>query len=364
MNFLLSEEQEQLLEAVGRYATEAGDAGARRGAFDGDTGFDEGFWRGLMEMGVGGVALPPERGGLGLEMIDLALVAEALGHAGAPGPFLGHVLAGLAISWAGDEAQKQRWLPRLAAGEAVGSIALTASEGSAPGQWSGELRGGRLSAERPMTPYAPQADVIVVGAPGGGLVLVEKGAEGARAAALDVTDRTRRLWTLTLEQTPCEPLAGASEEVVRRVLDAANVLLAADAFGGATFVLGLARDYANTRTQFGGPIGRFQGLKHQLANMAARVEPIRGLYWYAAHAFDHVPEESTRVAALAKAHASECFMQTARDAIEAHGGIGYTWDYDAQIWLKRAMFDYAFLGTPDVHRAHAARLAGWCGQAA
>lgn len=364
MNFLLSEEQEQLLEAVRRYAKEAGEAGARRGAFEGETGFDEGFWRGLMEMGAGGVALSAEHGGMGLEMIDLALVAEALGHAGAPGPFLGHALAGLAISWAGDDAQKQRWLPKLAAGDAIGSVAFTSREGSAPRQWTGRLEAGRLTAERPMTLYAPQADVIVVGAPGGGLALVERQAGGVEVTALDVADRTRRLWTLTLDGAACAPLQGATPDVVRRVLDAANVLLAADAFGGATFVLELARDYVSTRNQFGGPIGRFQGLKHQLANMAARVEPMRGLYWYAAHAFDHAPDESTRVAALAKAHTSECFLQTARDAVEAHGGIGYTWDYDAQIWLKRAMFDYAYLGTPDVHRTRAAQLAGWCDQAA
>ena len=121
----------------------------------------------------------------------------------------------------------------------------------------------------------------------------------------------------------------------------------------------MAVDYAKQREQFGVTIGHFQALKHQLADMAVEIEPARGLYWYAAHAFDHVPEDSARYAALAKAHISERAMQLGRDAVEAHGGIGFTWECDVQIWFKRAMLDRAWLGTPDVHRARAADLAGW-----
>ena len=141
--------------------------------------------------------------------------------------------------------------------------------------------------------------------------------------------------------------------------DAGLVLLAADAFGGAQQLLEMSVEYAKTRQQFGVTIGSFQGLKHQLANVAVEIEPARGLYWYAAHAFDHVPDESERTAALAKAHLGQVYMQTARDAVEAHGGIGFTWECDVQIYFKRAMFDRAFLGAPSVHRERAAALAGW-----
>ena len=137
------------------------------------------------------------------------------------------------------------------------------------------------------------------------------------------------------------------------------VLLAADAYGGAARLVEMAVDYAGTREQFGVTIGHFQALKHQLSNMITVVEPTRYLYWYAAHAFDHVPDDAERAAAIAKAHAAETYMQVSRDTVEAYGGIGFTWECDVQIYFKRAMFDRAFLGTPAVHRERAAVLAGW-----
>ena len=141
--------------------------------------------------------------------------------------------------------------------------------------------------------------------------------------------------------------------------DAALVLLAADAFGSGQRLLDMCVQYAKEREQFGVTIGHFQALKHQLANLALEIEPTRGLYWYAAHAFDHVQDESARTAALAKAHITDRTMQIARDAVEAHGGIGFTWECDVQIWFKRAMFDRAWMGTPSVHRERAAQMAGW-----
>jgi alkylation response protein AidB-like acyl-CoA dehydrogenase len=137
------------------------------------------------------------------------------------------------------------------------------------------------------------------------------------------------------------------------------VLLAADAFGGAACCVDMAAAYALEREQFGTVIGRFQGLKHQRANMAVDVEPARGLYWYAAHAFDAVPADAQRMAALAKAHLGDRYLQAARDATEAHGGIGYTWEYPLHVWLKRAVFDRVYLGAPAEHRRRSAALAGW-----
>jgi alkylation response protein AidB-like acyl-CoA dehydrogenase len=149
--------------------------------------------------------------------------------------------------------------------------------------------------------------------------------------------------------------AAASE----RVRNVALVLLAADAFGVADRLVKDSVQYAKTREQFGVIIGQFQSLKHQLADMVLANEPSRGLYWYAAHAQDNVAEEAERVAATAKAHITDRTMQISRDAVEAHGGIGFTWECDVQIWFKRAMFDRAWLGTPSVHRARVADLAGW-----
>ena len=157
---------------------------------------------------------------------------------------------------------------------------------------------------------------------------------------------------------PAEELAGGVD-AAGRVRDLALILLAADAFGGASRCVEMAVAYAQSREQFGVTIGHFQGLKHQLANLAVDVEPARALYWYAAHAYDHVPDEATRIAALAKAHVTARFMHAARDTVEAHGGYGCTWECEVQIWFKRAMFDRAFFGTPAVHRERAASLASW-----
>jgi len=358
VKFLLSDDQIDLQAAVRDYAVERGDAGARRGAFEGDSGFDAGFWEGLMALGAGGIGAPADAGGLGLGLLDVALAAEALGYAGAPGPFLGHVLAIHAIALCGSDDQKARWLPRLASGEAVGTVALAeADDRLRPADWRAAVADGLLTGEKHDVLYPELADLTVVGVTDG-FALVERHAPGQTATPRDGADRTRRLAHVAYAATPADTMR-APREVMDSVVDAALVLLAADAFGGASRLLEMSTEYAKTREQFGGPIGRFQGLKHQLANMAVEVEPARGLYWYAAHAYDRQSPDSARVAALAKAHLGEVFMQTARAAIEAHGGIGYTWEYDAQIWFKRAMFDFAYLGAPSRHRERAAQLSGW-----
>jgi alkylation response protein AidB-like acyl-CoA dehydrogenase len=358
VRFRLSDDQAELQAAVRDYALSEGDAGARRRAFESDGGFDAPFWTGLMELGAAGIACPEEAGGMGLGVMDLALAAEALGYAGAPGPFLGQVLAALAVERFGSAEQKVRWLPALASGEAIGTVALAeADDRVRAADWTARLEGGALSGEKRQVLYPELADLVVVGV-AGGFALVEKGASGQTVETLDVADRTRRLGHVTYAATPADRMP-ADTEAAEALVDAALVLTAADAFGGARRLLDMSVDYAKTREQFGGPIGRFQGLKHQLANMAVEVEPARGLYWYAAYAFDRGAPDAQRVAALAKAHLGDVYMQTARAAVEAHGGIGYTWDYDAQIWFKRAMFDFAYLGAPSRHREHAARLAGW-----
>lgn len=358
MNFLLSDDQREILEAVERYFAKALPAQKLHAIVDGDSGFDASLWQGLAEIGALGALVPEAHGGLGLEMIDAAIVAEAIGRVAAPVPYLGHQLAVLALSLAGSPEQQAQWLPGLADGSRIATVAFLDQGGWQPEQW--KLDGGSsLSGAKRHVPFAPQADLVIVGVRGGGLVLVERGATGLAIEPEDGVDRTRRLSTLRFSSTPGEVLPGASAGVASRVRDAALALVAADAFGGATRALDMAVEYAKTRQQFGAVIGQFQALKHQLANMAVDVEPARGLYWYAAHAFDHLPDAAPRACALAKAHLADRYVQVARDATEAHGGIGYTWEYDLHVWLKRAMFDSAWMGTAREHRARAADLAGW-----
>jgi alkylation response protein AidB-like acyl-CoA dehydrogenase len=357
MNFELSDEQGLLQETVRAFLERECPPARRRELFDAEEGFDPVLWKGMAELGLAGLALPESCGGGGLELLDLALAAEVLGRHAAPGPFLGHALAGLALAWGGSPAQQAQWLPRLATGEVLGSVAL-AEEGGAWGPESWSLAPGpTLTGSKLHVPDADAAELLVVGVAGGGLALVGRG-PGVVASPLDGADRSRRLCRDDLDAAPAECLSRGAE-AAPRVRDAGLVLLAADAFGGAARCVELAVDHARTREQFGVVIGQFQAVKHQIANLAVEVEPARALYWYAGHAFDRLPAEAERSAALAKAHLTERFMQVARDTVELHGGIGYTWECDVQLYFKRAMFDRAFLGTPAEHRERAARLAGW-----
>jgi len=313
----------------------------------------------MTELGLAGLLVPETYGGSGLGVLDAALVAEVLGSGSVPGALLGHLLATCAVTEGGSTAQQQRWLPELAAGRLTGSIALGEPNGAwTPQQWGTEVRDGCLAGTKSFVLGGRLADVIVVGTAGGGLALVERQQHGVRLEAFDGVDRTRRLDHLTLEGAPCEVLEHGPA-AARRVFDAGLVLLAADAFGGAWKLIEMSVEYAKTRVQFGQPIAQFQAVKHRLVDMALNIEPARALYWYAAYAADALPDESPRAAALAKAHLTDRFMQVARDAVEVHGGIGFTWECDVQLWYKRAMFDRAFLGTPEFHRERCAQLARW-----
>jgi alkylation response protein AidB-like acyl-CoA dehydrogenase len=358
VDFEVSEEQQLLLDTVGQYIANECPPTRLREIFDSEEGHDPALWQGFAEIGMTGLHVSERYGGAGLEMIDLALAMEAVAYGGMPGPFLGHALACLALEVAGSDEQKERWLPRLASGELLGSVALGEMEGVwQPEQWTVPA-GETLSGSKAFVPYGSISDLLVVGTAGPGLALAERGAAGVEVQSFDGVDRARRLDTVVFEGTPCEMLP-EGKAAAPRLRDAGLCLLAADAYGTGKRLVEMSVAYAKEREQFGVTIGHFQALKHQLANMALEIEPARGLYWYAAHAFDHIQEEAERAAALAKAHITDRTMQIARDAVEVHGGIGFTWECDVQIWFKRAIFDRAFLGMPSVHRDRAADLAGW-----
>ena len=358
MDFGLSDEQRLLQDTVAKFLEKENDPTRLRARFDAEEAFDAGFWRGVAELGVAGLVIPETQGGAGLPLLDAALVAETLGRFAAPGPFLGHTLASLAVALGGSPEQRRHWLPRLATGDVVASVAFAEPGGGwQPEDW--RLAAGKsLSGVKEHVPFAKSADLLVVGTAGGGLALVERERGGSVIEPFPGVDRTRRLDTVRFDGAAAEELPGGVA-AAPRVRDAGLVLLAADAFGGASRLVEMTVAYASTREQFGVTIGHFQALKHQLANMALEVEPGRALYWYAAHAFDHAPEDAPRMAALAKAHLGDRLLGVARDAVEAHGGLGYTWECDVQIWFKRAIFDRTFLGSSSVHRERAAKLAGW-----
>ncbi len=359
MEFDLSDEQRLLQETVAQFMDNECPPARIRELYDDEVGFDPVLWKGLAELGLAGIHLPGEYGGSELEVLDLAVVAETLGSLAAPVPFLSHSLASLAIALAGNTDQKSRWLPGIASGEKLATVAL-AEEGGGwmPDDWTIQS-GSTITGAKEIVEFGEHADLFVVGLAGGRFGIVERNASGVEIQRVESADRTRRIARVSFENTPIELLEEGGTEAAERVRDVGLVLVSADAFGGAAKLVDMSVEYAKNREQFGVTIGHFQGLKHQLANMAVEIEPTRALYWYAAHALDHVPEEAARTAAIAKSHITERYQQVARDATEAHGGIGYTWEGDTQILYKRAMFDRVFMGTPRVHQNRAADLADW-----
>lgn len=358
MNFDLSEEQRLLQQTLGQFLTDQSSPQRVRDLAEADTALDTELWRGLGELGVAGLNAPEAYGGAGLDVLDLACAAEVLGYHAAPGPFLGHALAIRALDLGGDDAQKERWLPGLASGELVGTVALAETGGEwSPDRW--RIRPSeRIFGTKTFVPHAKEADLIVVGFAGGRFGLVEGGGGGLACTEVESADWTRPLADLEffgcgVDLLPENPNAAA------RVIDTGLVLIAADAFGGSQRLLEMCVDYALTREQFGVKVGSFQALKHQIADLALETEPNRGLYWYAAYLHDRGDDDAMRLAAIAKAHNSDRFADVARSAVEIHGGIGFTWDGDVQIWCKRALFDRTFLGAPREHRRRQAELGSW-----
>jgi alkylation response protein AidB-like acyl-CoA dehydrogenase len=361
MDFGLSEDQVLLKDTIRRYLEAECPTSRVRGIMESASGHDPALWAGLAELGVPGLLVPVEHGGAGLELLDAALAAEELGWSCTPGPFLACTLATAALAAAGGDAAT-RWLPALARGEVIVTLAL----GEEGGEWEAtavttRARNGALTGRKPLVPYAALADAILVAAQddtGPGLWLVERGAPGLTVTALAGLDLTRRVDLVELVGTPGVRVA-SGREAIDRARDAGLVLLAADAYGGARRCLDMTVRYALTREQFGQPIAAFQAVKHQLADLAAELEPALSLWWYAAHAWDRIPERAERHAALAKAHLTDLYDRTTRVCTELHGGIGFTWEYDLHLWFRRAVFDRAFLGDANYQRARAATLAGW-----
>ena len=333
MRFHLSAEQHAIQDAVRRALADCWAIDRLHDFAEGRDDFDRQSWEALMALGIGGLALPEAEGGAGLGLLEAALVCEITGEAAAPGPIIAQMLGAIAVA-ACDNPAALALLPAIASGEKV--VTLVTADGLATGATAAALF--LLLDDR-------------------GVRLVEAG-DGVSAQPARSTDRSRPLSRVEVAQQG-HVLFGPGDPMAARLHDAALILIAADSLGGAARVTTMSVDYARQREQFGQPIGRFQGLKHQLAHMALEVEPARALVWYAAYAWDaHLPD-SARAAAIAKAHLCDVFTRTARAAVAAHGGIGYTWEYGLHYWLRRAIANAAMLGSPADHRRRAAELADW-----
>jgi alkylation response protein AidB-like acyl-CoA dehydrogenase len=360
VEFELDSDQREIERALRAFLADAMPLQRLRAVAAGRSGFDRDFWSGLCELGIPGLMVPEALGGTGLKMLDAAVVAECLGHAAAPTPFVASVvMAPLAILAAGSDVQKSRWLPAIASGDmrvavCCGSFAGTSSAAAV------RLAGQQLTGEAGGVLDGAGATHLLVFDAAGRPALVEAGAPGVRLTLEPTLDRTRPLGTVLFDRAHAEPLEAHDPRIALRVLDAGRVMLAADALGACQCMLEKAVDYAGQRVQFGRVIASFQAVKHLCAEMATAIEPSRSLVWYAAHAQESSAGEEGRTSAcLAKAHLAEVGRDVARTATEVHGGMGFTDLMGLHYWFKRLSFDRQVLGGPERCRQEAATAQGW-----
>jgi alkylation response protein AidB-like acyl-CoA dehydrogenase len=374
MNFGFTEEQELLRAEVRKFLDQNCPLDEVRKIASDDAGFSRHLWDRMAELGWVGLTLPEAHGGVGLGWIDLVVILEETGRTLLPSPLIATVLAATAIDTAGTPEQKARWLPGLANGSKIGTLAvLEASDRLDPagialaGVKDGD--GFTLTGEKRFVLDAGNADLFVVVFRTGAdphdltLAVVERETSGLSVERHVLMDDTKRAGRLGFDGVPvaAEALLGApgsAASVFARLLDCGAAAVTAEMVGAAAGAVDLAVEYAKQRIQFGEQIGRFQGVKHPLADMYVDVESFKSLLYFAAWNLDHEPGEVPASVSRAKAYASDAFARIGIDCIQLHGAIGYTWEYDAQLYLKRAKWSRPAFGDSDYHNDRLATLGG------
>ena len=353
MNFDFSADQKALREQARKFLGEHASSTRVRRILEGAAPYDAELWKGMGEMGWLGTAIPETHGGAGFGYLELCVIAEELGRSLAPTPFASTIyLAAEALRIAGSEAQKKRWLPRIAQGEAIGCLAL--SEGAqvtTPGNLATRAEGARLTGAKVPVMDGDVADFAVVlaaqSAGRAGLYIVELAGPGVMRASLPTVDPTRSHARIAFEGAAAEPLGAAGQgwPLVERLLDRAAVLVAFEQIGGAQAALDMAREYAMGRFAFGRQIASFQAIKHKLADMYVGIELARSNAYYGAWALSKDAPELGVAAAAARVAASEAYYQAAKENIQVHGGMGFTWEFDCHLHYRRAKLTGLMLGS-------------------
>jgi len=353
VNFDFSPDQKSLREQARKFLTEHSSSARVRGILEGAAPYDAELWRGMGEMGWMGTAIPEAHGGAGFGHLELCVIAEELGRSLAPTPFASTIyLAAEALLLAGSDAQKKRWLPRIAQGEAIGCFAL--AEGPqvpTPANLTTRAEGSRLTGTKVPVADGDVADFAVVVAARGdgraGLFLVELKGPGVTRASVATVDPTRSHARIVLDGAPGEALGapGQGWPLTERLLDRAAVLVAFEQLGGAQAALEMAREYALGRFAFGRQIASFQAIKHKLADMYVGVELARSNAYYGAWALTKDAPELGVAAAAARVAASEAYYQAAKENIQIHGGMGFTWEFDCHLHYRRAKLTGLMLGS-------------------
>jgi alkylation response protein AidB-like acyl-CoA dehydrogenase len=373
MNFGFTDEQELLRSEVRKFLDESCPLEQVRKITENVSGpgFSPNLWRHIAELGWLGLTIRELHGGAGLGWVDLVVVLEETGRSLFPSPLVSTTLAAHAIHRFGSVRQQAAYLPALADGSAIGTVALLEEDG-APGPEGVRLAGraaGKsltLTGEKLFVGDAAAADLIVVAFRKGkskefGLALVERGAKGLTAKDLPGIDLTKRLGRVSFDAVKIgrdAVLPKGNAAAITHLLDVGALAVTAEAVGAAEAALRLTVDYAKQRVQFGRPIGTFQAVKHPLAEAYVDTQSFQSLVYYAAWCVDQGHKDLPLAVSRAKAYASEAFPKLGVDVIQLHGGIGYTWEYDAHLYLKRAKWLRPAFGDTDWHYERVAALGG------
>src|SRR5262245_37623007 len=356
MNFDFSHDQKVLRDQARKFLAEHASSTRVRRVLDTDMPHDRELWQGMGEMGWMGTAIPETYGGAGFGHLELCVIAEDPGRSLAPTPFASTIyLAAEALLMAGTDAQKKRWLPKIAQAETMACFAL--AEGphvTTAGNMTTRAANGRLSGTKVPVLDGDVADLAVVAARtsddgdrGVSLFLVDLTGPGVARTSVATVDPTRSPGRVVFDDAPAELLGRSGEgwTQIERLLDRAAVLVAFEQVGGAQAALDMAREYALGRFAFGRQIASFQAIKHKLADIYVAVELARSNVYYGAWALSKDGSELPVAAAAARVAATEAYFHAAKENIQTHGGMGFTWEFDCHLHYRRAKLTGLMLGS-------------------
>lgn len=353
MNFDFSEDQKLLQKTARDFLAERSPLQVDRDVLEKGTHWNAELWKATAEMGWQGAAIPEEYGGAGFGYLELALIAQEVGRSLAPIPFGPSVyVATEAILLAGKDQQRKKWLPPLANGSAVGTLALAERPGfPSPSSLQATLSGGKLSGKKIAVQDGNVASFAVVAARAGAgvtLALVDLNGPGVKRAAVESIDPTRAAADITFDGAAAEPLGdeGRGYELLERVLDRAAVLQAFEQLGGAERAFEITREFTMGRYAFGRPIASFQALKHRMADIYVAVELAKSNCFWGAWALAGNEPDLALAAPAARVSATQAFEKAAVEMVQMHGGVGFTWEYDCHLFYRRSKHLAVALGSP------------------
>ena len=348
MDFEFSAEQQQLKEQARRYLADKCPTTAVRAILEGSEPFDRALWQGLGEMGFLGAAIPEEYGGLGLGYLELCVIAEELGRALAPVPVSSSIfLVAEILKAAGSEEQKQKWLPKLASGEVIGTLASVEATGSVrPSNVAVSAKAGTLTGAKSPVLDGDIADIAIVlarhapgkDAQGLSLYLVDLNQSGIERTVLDTIDPSRSQAKIVFNGAAAELVGAAGDgwRLYEEALDRAAILTGFEQIGGADKALEMGRDYALQRFAFGRAIGSFQAIKHMLADMYVSATLARSNGYFGAYALSTGSADLAEAAATMRVSSTKAFQHCAKNNIQVHGGMGFTWAMDCHLYYRRS----------------------------